>query len=275
MGRGNTALQKADPAEPGSNMIVLMNSSKTLDTERPAATRRYSTPEFIDDAETLVSVLRTRGPDALAELMGISAKLARLNADRYQKWKTPFNLKNAKQALAAFRGDVFAGLAVDGYTAQEFGFAQSHVRILSGLYGLLRPLDLIQPYRLEMSTHLATFRGSNIYQFWGNRITTAIKQLLQKEKSGILINLASLEYVKVIKSADLNARVVTPVFQEIKNGKPRTVVIYTKKARGLMCDEIIRKRIDDVEALKRFNRDGYRINNIRSSDRRLVFDRTG
>lgn len=256
-------------------MIVLMNSSKTLDTARPAATRRYSTPEFIDDAETLVSVLRTRGPDALAELMGISAKLARLNADRYQQWKTPFNLKNAKQALAAFRGDVFAGLAVDGYTAQEFGFAQSHVRILSGLYGLLRPLDLIQPYRLEMSTHLATFRGSNLYQFWGNRITMAIKQLLQKEKSGILINLASLEYVKVIKSADLNARVMTPVFQEIKNGKPRTVVIYTKKARGLMCDEIIRKRIDDVEALKRFNRDGYRFNNIRSSDKRLVFERTG
>jgi cytoplasmic iron level regulating protein YaaA (DUF328/UPF0246 family) len=256
-------------------MIVLMNSSKTLDTERPAATRRYTIPEFIEYAKKLVSVLRTFAPDALADLMGISAKLARLNADRYQQWKTPFNLKNAKQSLAAFRGDVFAGLAVDGYAARDFAFAQSHVRILSGLYGPLRPLDLIQPYRLEMATRLATFNGSNLYELWGKPITAALGQLLQKEKSGILINLASTEYVKVINSVDLKVHMVTPVFQEIKNGKSRTVVIYTKKARGLMCDEIIRKRIVDVEDLKRFNRDGYRLNNIRSSDKRLVFERNG
>ena len=254
-------------------MIVLMNSSKTLDTEGPVLTRRYTIPEFIGDAEMLVSLLRSLGPDALADLMSISAKLARLNVDRYQEWNTPFKLNNARQSLAAFRGDVFAGLAVDAYTAEEFDFAQSQVRILSGLYGILRPLDLIQPYRLEMATRLATSRGSNLYEYWGNRITMALKHVLQGEKTSVLLNLASLEYVKAIKVADLNSRVITPVFQDVKNGNPRTVVIYTKKARGLMCDEIIRKRIVDVEDLKSFDRDGYRFNHARSSDAQLVFER--
>ena len=254
-------------------MIVLMNSSKTLDTEGPVLTRRYTIPEFIGDAETLVSSLRSYGPDALAELMGISDKLARLNVERYQKWKTPFKLKNARQSLTAFRGDVFAGLMVDTYSAEDFDFAQSQIRILSGLYGILRPLDLIQPYRLEMATRLATSRGSTLYEYWGNQITSSLKRILPGEKTAVLLNLASVEYVKTIKMADLNVSVITPVFQDIKTGKPRTVVIYTKKARGLMCDEIIRKRIVDVEDLKRFNRDGYRFNNARSSDTQLVFER--
>ena len=254
-------------------MIVLMNSSKTLDTESPVLTRRYTIPEFIGDAEMLVSSLRSYGPDALAELMGISDKLARLNVERYQKWKTPFKLKNARQSLAAFRGDVFAGLAVDTYSAEDFDFAQSQIRILSGLYGVLRPLDLIQPYRLEMATRLATFRGSTLYEYWGNKITLSLKRILSEEKTAVLLNLASVEYVKTIKMADLNVSVITPVFQDIKNGKPRTVVIYTKKARGLMCDEIIRNRIVDVEDLKRFKRDGYRFNHARSTDLQLVFER--
>lgn len=250
-----------------------MNSSKTLDMEGPAATQRYTIPELINHAEKLVSVLRAFDTNALADLMGISAKLAQLNVDRYQQWNLPFNLKNAKQSLAAFRGDVFAGLAVDAYSAEDFKFAQSHVLILSGLYGILRPLDLIQPYRLEMSTKLITSRGSNLQAYWENRITAALEQLLNAEKSAVLINLASLEYTKSLKLNGLNVHVVTPFFQEVKEGKPRTVVIYTKKARGLMCDEIIRKRIDDVEDLKSFNRDGYHFNKIRSSAKRFVFER--
>jgi cytoplasmic iron level regulating protein YaaA (DUF328/UPF0246 family) len=256
-------------------MIVLMNSSKTLDTDGPVLTRRYTIPEFIGEAEMLVSALRAFGPDALADLMGISPKLARLNVVRYQQWNTPFKLKNSRQSLAAFRGDVFAGLAVESYTPEAFDFAQSQVRILSGLYGILRPLDLIQPYRLEMSARLATSRGNNLYKYWGNRLTGALKGLLQEEKTAVLLNLASMEYIKAIKMADLNVRVVTPIFQEIKNGKPRTVVIYTKKARGLMCDAIIRKRIVDVEDLKNFDRAGYRFNDTRSSENRFVFERIG
>lgn len=254
-------------------MIVLMNSSKTLDMEGPAVTRRYTIPELIIDAEKLVSVLRSFDPDALTGLMGISAKLARLNVERYQQWNIPFNLKNAKHALTAFRGDVFAGLAVDTYSAEDFNFAQSHIRILSGLYGILRPLDLIQPYRLEMAMRLTTSRGSNLYTYWGNRITAALEHLMRKEKTSILINLASMEYTKAINFNDLNVRVVTPVFQEVREGKPRTVVIYTKKARGLMCDEIVRKRIVDEEDLKSFDRNGYHFNKTRSSDKRFVFER--
>ena len=254
-------------------MIVLMNSSKTLDMEGTAATRRFTVPELIKDAEELTDVLRDFDSVALADLMGVSPKLARLNVERYQQWHTPFSLTNSKQALAAFKGDVFAGMVVDNYSDKDFRFAQSHIRIMSGLYGILRPLDLIQPYRLEMATRLVTNRGNNLYSFWGNRITQILKQLVIKEKSSLLINLASQEYIKSINLNELNAQVITPVFQEIREGKPRTIVIYTKKARGLMCDEIIRKRIKDEQGLKDFKRDGYRFNHTRSSDKRFVFER--
>ena len=254
-------------------MNVLMNSSKTLDMEGPAVTRRFTVPELIKDAEELADVLRNFDSVALADLMGVSPKLAKLNVERYKKWHTPFSLTSSKQALAAFKGDVFSGMAVDKYSDEDFRFAQSHIRIMSGLYGILRPLDLIQPYRLEMATRLVTNRGNNLYSFWGNRITQVLKQLMRKEKSSLLINLASQEYIKSIKLNELNAQVITPVFQEIREGKPRTIVIYTKKARGLMCDEIIRKRIKDKEGLKGFKRDGYRFNHTRSSDKRFVFER--
>jgi cytoplasmic iron level regulating protein YaaA (DUF328/UPF0246 family) len=250
-----------------------MNSSKTLEMEGPAATRRYTIPELIKDAEELTDILRAFDTAALADLMGVSPKLARLNVTRYQQWHTPFSLRNAKQALTAFKGDVFSGMAVDTYSGEDFSFAQSHIRIMSGLYGILRPLDLIQPYRLEMATRLMTNRGTNLYSFWENRITRVLKQLVKKEKSSVLINLASQEYIKSIKLNELNAHVITPVFQEIRDGKPRTIVIYTKKARGLMCDEIIRKRIKDEESLKGFKRDGYRFNHTRSSAKRFVFER--
>ena len=255
-------------------MIVLLNSSKTLDMEDPAATRRFTIPELIENAEELTDELRVFDSVALAELMGVSPNLARLNVERYQQWHTPFNLTNSKQALAAFKGDVFSGMDVGNYSDEDFSFAQAHIRIMSGLYGILRPLDLIQPYRLEMATRLRTNRGKNIYSFWENRITQVLKQLVRKEKSSLLINLASQEYIKSIKLNELKAQVITPVFQEIREGKPRTIVIYTKKARGLMCDEIIRKRIRDLEGLKRFKRDGYRFNPTRSSDKRFVFERS-
>jgi cytoplasmic iron level regulating protein YaaA (DUF328/UPF0246 family) len=254
-------------------MIVLLNSSKTLNMENPTATRRHSIPEFIEEAEALVCSLRSLDYGGLAKLMGISSKLARLNADRYQQWRTPFDLKNAKQALLAFSGDVFAGFKTGAYTEEDFKFAQGHVRILSGLFGILRPLDLIQPYRLEMATRLSTPRGRDLYAFWGDRVSASLDRLIQTEKSAMLINLASAEYLKVINLKGLGISVVTPVFQEVHQGKSRTVVIYTKRARGMMCDEIIRKRMVEVEGLKRFDRGGYRFNSSRSSDTRLVFER--
>lgn len=254
-------------------MIVLLNSSKSLDMENPAATRRHSIPEFIEEAESLVHSLRRLGCESMAKLMGISNKLARLNVARFQQWHTPFDLQNAKQSILTFSGDIFTEIDTGTYTEEDFKFAQGHVRILSGLYGILRPLDLIQPYRLEMATRLINPRGSDLYAFWGDRILASLDRLIRAEKSAVLINLVSVEYSKVVNLEDLGVCVVTPVFQEVKHGKPRTVAIYTKRARGMMCDEIICKRIADVEDLKRFDRGGYRFNTSRSSDTRLVFER--
>lgn len=254
-------------------MIAIINSSKTLEFNKPAATRRYTLPEFIDDAAVLVGHLRAMTPASLGELMGISEKLARQNADRYARWKTPFDLSNAKQALAAFSGDVYAGLEVATYSIEDFDYAQSHIRILSGLYGILRPLDLIQPYRLEMATPLKTPHHQNLYAFWGDRLTHALERLLQSERSNLLINLASAEYGKVLELNRMNVRVVTPIFREIKDGKSRTVAIYTKKARGLLSGHIIRNRVTDIDGLKNFRRNGYHFNPEQSAEDRLVFER--
>jgi hypothetical protein len=254
-------------------MIIIINSSKTLEFDRAASVKTYSRPEFLADAETLVSQLRHLSVDQFSKLMGVSAKLARLNVERYAQWQTPVNPSIARQALLVFSGDVYNHIDVNHYRSDEFVFAQKHLRILSGLYGILRPLDLIQAYRLEMGTKLATSRGKNLVAFWGTQITESLNAALKKDKSGTLLNLVSDEYFKVVQPDRLKAQIVKPVFKEYKDEKFKIVAIYAKRARGAMCNYIIRNRITECEALKAFNWEGYRFNSKLSTQSELVFTR--
>jgi len=254
-------------------MIIIINSSKTLDFQQSPQISKHSIPEFLNDAEYLVNKLRTFSESELSELMGVSRKLATLNVERYANWKIPFTNSNAKQALLAFKGDVYSGIEVESYTMKEFDFAQKHLRILAGLYGILRPLDLIQPYRLEMAAKLSTDRGQGLYQFWGDRINVSLKRSIKQEKSGMLINLCSAEYLKSVLPKRLNAVLITPVFKEYRDGSYRTVAIYAKKARGLMCNFIIKNHLTDIEALKDFKAQGYKYNKKMSSELEWLFTR--
>jgi cytoplasmic iron level regulating protein YaaA (DUF328/UPF0246 family) len=182
-------------------------------------------------------------------------------------------MSNAKQALLAFKGDIYAGMEIERYTPRDLEYAQKHLRILSGLHGILRPLDLIQPYRLEMATKLTTVRGKNLYSFWGTQISESLKALLKQEGSGLLVNLCSVEYFKAIKPQSLDATVITPVFKEFKNGSYRIVAIYAKKARGFMCNYIIQNHLKHVEDIKSFNAEGYQFNEKISSDHDWIFTR--
>jgi cytoplasmic iron level regulating protein YaaA (DUF328/UPF0246 family) len=250
-----------------------MNSSKTMNFEQPAQISKHTVPEFIEDCELLVTELRKYTVSGFAGLMGVSEKLAALNVRRYKNWRTSPGGSEAKQALLAFKGDIYAAMAVDRYNIKTFDFAQNHLRILSGLYGILRPLDLIQPYRLEMATKLATDRGKNLYRFWGNRITKSLDDTIKRERSGVLVNLASAEYFKSANPKLLKADIITPVFKEYKAPVYRVVAVYAKKARGLMCDFILQNRIARVEDLKSFDLDGYRFAPGQSSEREWVFTR--
>jgi len=254
-------------------MLTLISPAKTLDYETPTITEEFTQPTQLAQSRKLIRRLRELGSDELARMMSISDNLAELNRKRFRQWKTPFKPENARQALFAFKGDVYLGL--DAYSLDEAGldFAQQHLRILSGLYGLLRPLDLMQPYRLEMGTRLSTETGSNLYQFWDDRITTALNQELQQTDSSSLINLASNEYFKVIKPARLKAEVITPAFREWRKGEYRFISFSAKKARGLMSRYMIDQRIDQPEGLKDFDYEGYRFNPKLSSAGDWVFTR--
>jgi cytoplasmic iron level regulating protein YaaA (DUF328/UPF0246 family) len=254
-------------------MIILMNSSKTVNFEEPAHISKHTVPEFLADCELLVSELRKLSVSAFAGLMGVSENLATLNVRRYKNWRPSPGRANAKQALFAFKGHIYAAMDVDRHKMKTFDFAQKHLRILSGLYGILRPLDLIQPYRLEMSTKLVTDRGKDMYRFWGTRINASLNKLLKREQSGVLVNLASAEYFKAATPKFLEADVITPVFKEYKAPSYRVVAIYAKKARGLMCDTILQNRITRVTDLQSFNSDGYRFAPALSSQKDWVFTR--
>jgi cytoplasmic iron level regulating protein YaaA (DUF328/UPF0246 family) len=254
-------------------MIILMNSSKTLDFDQPHTELSHTIPEFIKDAEMLVKELRQLSESEFSKLMGVSDKLARLNVARYAHWQASEKGTVAKQALLAFKGDIYSGMDTATYKPKDFEFAQKHVRILAGLYGILRPLDLIQPYRLEMATKLSTKRGKNLYQFWGTKINGSLNALLKQEKSGVIVNLCSTEYFRAIKSDALETTVITPVFKEFRGGAYRFITIYAKKARGLMCNYIIRNRLQTVEDLKAFNVAGYQLNPKISSAHEWVFTR--
>ena len=252
-------------------MLILISPAKTLDFETPAVTDHFTQPDFLARSQVLIETLRELAPDDLSRLMKISDKLAELNHQRNMNWQPPFTPDNAKQAVLAFKGDVYTGLEAESFSADDFAYAEQHLRILSGLYGLLRPLDLIQPYRLEMGTKLENPEGSNLYQFWGNQITEAINDLLKEQPEPVVVNLASNEYYKAVKPKLLAGEVITPVFKDCKNGNYKIISFYAKKARGLMAAYIVQNRLNEVEQLKRFDAEGYYYSEAHSSPKGWVF----
>lgn len=254
-------------------MLITLSPSKGQDFETASLSKKNTKPVDLKDSELLIKELRKIKSKKLREMMAISENIATLNVDRYKTFTTPFTTKNAKQAIFAFKGDVYGGLELDSFKEDDYAYAQDHLRILSGLYGCLRPLDLIQPYRLEMKTRLKNDRGENLYQFWGDRITKSINKELKKQKEPVLVNLASNEYFKSVKPKLLEGRLLNINFKETKAGKTRVVAIFAKRARGMMADYIIRNRIEKPEDLKKFKLGGYKFNKGLSDDKQWTFER--
>ena len=252
-------------------MLMVISPAKTLDYDTPPPTQRFTQPEHLDHSQQLIDQLRDMSPQQISELMHLSDKLAALNVARYGSWNSDFNPDNAKQALLAFKGDVYAGLNASDFSEDDFEFAQQHLRMLSGLYGVLRPLDLMQPYRLEMGTKLANPRGKDLYAFWGERISQWLNEALAAQGDDVLLNLASIEYFGAVKRQALNARIIEVDFKDMKNGQYKIISFYAKKARGLMSRYVIKERIEDPEHLKGFDYDGYRYSADDSSADHLVF----
>lgn len=254
-------------------MLIVISPAKTLDYESAPKTKIFTMPDYLKQSQQLINRLRNFSSLDISDLMKVSAKIADLNFERYESWKKPFTPKNAKQSILAFKGDVYTGLDAESFKADDFKFAQNHLRVLSGLYGLLRPLDLMQPYRLEMGTRLKTDYGKNLYEFWGSEITDGLNKQLKKIKSDYLVNLASNEYFKAVKPTELNAEIITPAFKEFKNGDYKMIGIYAKKARGMLSRYIIQNKLSSPEELKSFNEDGYRFNKTLSKGNSFVFTR--
>ena len=254
-------------------MLMLLSPAKTLDYASPLLTNTHSLPDFIPRSAELIGLLRQLSPSEVGSLMQISDPLAQLNAQRYADWSKKFNFNNARQALLAFNGDVYEGLDAASLRETQLAWAQDHLRILSGLYGVLRPLDLMQPYRLEMGTRLGNAHGKDLYAFWGERVTHAINAALAQHPAPALINLASEEYFKVVKPALLTVPVITPVFEDWKGGKYKIISFYAKRARGLMARFAIDKKITKPDQLKKFDREGYAFDAAHSSPSSWVFRR--
>ena len=252
-------------------MLILISPAKTLDFDTPPTTQLHTQPALLNDSEALIDVLNTYSPADIEKLMKISPKLAELNVERYHQWQRPFNADNAKQALFAFQGDVYTGLQASSLSLDDLHYAQDHLRILSGLYGVLRPLDLMQAYRLEMGTKLTTERGKNLYEFWDNGITKNINNQLKAIDSKTILNLASNEYFSAIKKPSLNAEIISPVFKDYKNGQYKLISFFAKKARGLMSAWVIKNRITEINDLQQFNSDGYQFSPSDSDAHAPVF----
>lgn len=252
-------------------MLIVISPAKKLDYETPVKTQEFSQPKLLKDSEILIEEMVTKSPHDLQQLMGISDALAELNVERFSHWSRPFNLKNARQAIFAFKGDVYVGLEAEKMTAKQLEYAQQHLRILSGLYGVLRPLDLMQAYRLEMGTKLTNERGKNLYEFWDETITNEINKQLQAIDSKLLINLASNEYFKSVKPKMLSAEVVTPVFKDWSNGQYRVLSFFAKQARGQMAAWLIKSKAKTVRKLCNFDLDGYQYSATDSTPTKPVF----
>lgn len=260
-------------------MIIVLSPAKSLDYDTPAHIRKHTLPHFVDDAAELIDGLRRLSPQQIATLMKISDPLAQLNFQRFAEWSPTFGTHNAKQAVLAFNGDVYEGFNAKTLSAADLDYAQKHVRVLSGLYGLLRPLDLLQPYRLEMGTPFANGRGKDLYAFWGERITHALnEQFAHNEKAGakaarVLVNCASNEYFRSVRPKLLDAPVITPVFEDWKGGRYKVISFHAKRARGLMARYAVENRIDEPTALRGFDAEGYAFDKAASNDSTYVFRR--
>ncbi|NKB97247.1 MAG: peroxide stress protein YaaA [Pseudomonadales bacterium] len=254
-------------------MLAILSPAKSLDYESPLATRKFSEPAFVADSEILINKLREFEPNEISSLMGISDNLAELNHRRYADWQPEFPKKCARPAILAFSGDVYLGLEGPTLSERDFTWAQKHVRILSGLHGLLRPLDRIRPYRLEMGTQLKTQRGKNLYQFWGDQVTDALNTAISEQADNVLINLASDEYYAVLQSERINARIIKVHFRDWKNGQYKFLSFFAKKARGSMARYMIDKRVKSLKALRGFDYDGYQLNSDLSNGDDWVFTR--
>ena len=252
-------------------MLAVLSPAKTLDFDTPATTKKSSQPRFVDESGQLIRTLRRRSPDEISSLMGISDQLAELNSRRYQEWRSEFQPGDAKQAALAFKGDVYLGLEAHRFSERDLSWAQKRLRILSGLHGLLRPLDLIHPYRLEMGTSLKTKSGANLYDFWGEKVTEALNEDLSQFKRPALINLASNEYFKVLQRDAIQARIVDVKFLDLKNGQYKFLSFFAKKARGLMAAYMVANRSASVASLKRFDWHGYRFSAEQSHADEWVF----
>lgn len=254
-------------------MLALISPAKTLDYESALPTDQHTLPRLLEHSQQLIDVSRKLSASEIASLMSVSEKIAQLNVARFRDWQPEFNFSNARQAIFAFKGDVYTGLDAYDLSAQDLEFAQTHLRMLSGLYGLLRPLDLMMPYRLEMGTKLANARGHNLYEFWGDQITQLVNADLAQADSELLVNLASDEYYKSVKENKVKAEIIKPVFLDQKNGKYKVISFYAKKARGLMARYIIQNQLNGAEDLKSFNTDGYYFDAASSMKGELVFKR--
>jgi cytoplasmic iron level regulating protein YaaA (DUF328/UPF0246 family) len=254
-------------------MLLLLSPAKSLDYDTPLAGQPHTSPLFVKDSKTLIDVLRQQSPQQIAELMSLSDKLSALNVARYQAWSSRASEKNARQAALAFDGDVYGGLDARSLAVDELVWAQDHVCILSGLYGVLRPLDLMQPYRLEMGTQLANPGGRNLYAFWGSRISDYLNTRLRSDASPVVINLASNEYFKAVDTKALKAQVVECVFQEYKGGQYKIISFFAKRARGLMARYATVHKLTHIDQLKAFDSEGYAFDAKASTPVKLVFRR--
>lgn len=254
-------------------MLVVVSPAKKLDFESENIKPDWSEPDYLDQSEKLIDAARKLTRSKLAKIMNISDTIADLNYERYRDFSLPFTLANARQAVFAFKGDTYVGLDAETLSDDDLAYAQDHFRILSGLYGILRPLDLIQPYRLEMGCRLKVPYRKNLYDFWNGTLTDGLNELLKEQESDVVVNCASNEYFKSIKEKDLNARVITPVFKVVKDGMAKSPGMMTKKARGQMARFIIQNRIKDPEGLKKFNADGYKFMPTLSDEHKFEFHR--
>lgn len=255
-------------------MFFVLSPAKNLNEKDPAPVSEFTQPDLLAESDILMQQLRELAPQQIAELMHVSDKIALLNAQRNAEWNTPFTPENAKQAVFMFNGDVYEGMDANTLNTDQIQYLQGRVRLLSGLYGLLRPLDLIQPYRLEMGTAFANLRGKNLYEFWGDIITNLLNDTLAQAGSNTLVNLASQEYSKSVNTKTLRARLITPIFKDEKNGKYKIISFYAKRARGLMVRYAAEHNITDPEMLKNFNYEGYAFNDAASNESEWVFMRS-
>ena len=254
-------------------MLFLLSPAKSLDYETPPQVNTHTQPLFTRQSAVLIDVLKTKTPHDISSLMKLSDSLSGLNVARYQAWSKKFTTKNSKQAVLAFNGDVYEGLNAKTLSAAQLDWAQAHLCILSGLYGVLRPLDLMQPYRLEMGTALATGKGKNLYQFWDTQVSNYLNERLAQDATPVVVNLASEEYFKAVDLKALKARVVSCAFEDYKNGKFKIISFHAKRARGLMVRYAIDKKITSVKKLQGFNAEGYQFTEDQSGPDRLVFRR--